>query len=88
MSRVRAEHRRPGRAAGSNSGVLDGSPEDISWLIGLIQHTPLLPEPALRAQWRQVLPWLDADARYSLAATLLAVERELAPRSPGSHESD
>jgi hypothetical protein len=50
------------------------SPADPDWLQTLIERSPLLPEPALRAHWIHVLPWLPISARYELAATLRAAE--------------
>jgi len=55
----------------------DGSPDDPAWLAALVDHSPLLPEPALRTHWRSLIPWLGSAARYELAATLLDAERLL-----------
>jgi len=53
------------------------SPDDLVWLARQIEDSPLLPEAALRAHWRTLLPWLDADARYALAATLLWAQQSV-----------
>src|SRR5438105_3325724 len=45
-----------------------GSPDDLAWLASRIDASPLLPDPRLRRYWRIILAWLDADARYALAA--------------------
>jgi hypothetical protein len=51
------------------------SPDDLAWLAERIAESPLLPDATLRAHWRTLLPWLDVDARYGLAATLLWAEQ-------------
>lgn len=77
---------RPWRATRLASSVtLAESPEDGAWLTELIRHTPLLPDAASRAQWLRVLPWLDTEARYALAAALLGVERALTRQPSGAH---
>jgi hypothetical protein len=53
--------------------MTDGSPEDDLWLGQLVEHSPLLPDAALRRHWRQVIPWLSIPARYELAAILLEI---------------
>ncbi|MBV9543188.1 MAG: hypothetical protein JOY61_02290 [Chloroflexi bacterium] len=50
------------------------SPEDRTYLAGLIERSPLLPEARLRAHWLGLLPWLEVDERYELAAVLVNVE--------------
>jgi hypothetical protein len=55
----------------------EASPEDPAWLQTLVQQTPLLPDPGLRAHWIRVIPWLGVAARYELAAALRAVELEI-----------
>jgi hypothetical protein len=58
--------------------MTDGSPESDAWLKQLIDRSPLLPEAALRAHWRKVIPLLPTALRYELAAILLEVEHTLA----------
>jgi hypothetical protein len=53
------------------------SPEDPAWLQTLVERTPLLPDPRLRAHWLRVIPWLSVAARYEMAATLRAVELQM-----------
>ena len=50
------------------------SPDNIEWLIQLVGHSPLLPDPALRHHWQQLIPWLGTSARYVLAAVLLDIQ--------------
>jgi hypothetical protein len=50
------------------------SPENDAWLGGLIDHSPLLPDAALRRHWKRLLPELPTPARYELAAILLETE--------------
>ncbi|HEY0581401.1 MAG TPA: hypothetical protein VGE94_04415 [Chloroflexota bacterium] len=57
--------------------MVDGSPEDDAWLRALVDRSPLVPEPALRAHWRTLIPGLPVTARYELAAILVEVERSL-----------
>ena len=52
-----------------------GSPDDPRWLDALIRRSPLLPDRSLREHWCRAAPWLDSEARYDLAATLLAAEQ-------------
>ena len=61
----------------------DAAPENDRWLVQLIRRTPLLPDAMLRRHWQTVIPWLPKDLRYELAATLLEIERALAPGSAG-----
>ena len=55
------------------------TPDDVDWLAQLVARSPLLPEAGLRRAWRTVLPWLDVEARYALAATLLSTEQACPP---------
>lgn len=61
--------------ARASRGTVDGSPDDLAWLAGLVRRSALLPDATTRSDWVRVLPWLDAAARYELAATLLQVEQ-------------
>jgi hypothetical protein len=55
----------------------EGSPESNDWLRKLVDHSPLLPDAALRDHWRRVIPLLPTALRYELAAILLEVEHHL-----------
>ena len=55
--------------------LADGSPENNRWLRGLVQHSPLLADAALRRHWMQLISWLPVSARYELAAILIDVDR-------------
>jgi hypothetical protein len=46
------------------------APEDLAWLHAQLDGSPLLPDAQLKAHWHTVLPWLDTDTRYALAALL------------------
>jgi hypothetical protein len=54
--------------------VAEASPENDAWLRSLVDRSPVLPDPILRAHWHRIIPWLSHAARYELAATLLDVE--------------
>jgi hypothetical protein len=50
------------------------APEDPAWLAGVVDRSPALPDDALRAHWKRVLPWLPVELRYELAGILMDLE--------------
>jgi hypothetical protein len=61
------------------TNAASGTPDDLDWLAELIARSPLLPDVGSRRAWRTVLPWLDVETRYALAATLLSIEQACPP---------
>jgi hypothetical protein len=57
--------------------MTEPAPESDAWLQTLVDQSPLLPDPSIRAHWRTLVPWLPIQARYELAAILLDIDHAL-----------
>lgn len=73
-SAARRRSWRRARTRFARHSMIDGSPENDEWLRVLVERSPLLPDAALRAHWRRVIPWLPTAARYELAAILTPLD--------------
>ena len=57
--------------------MIEPAPDSDVWLQTLVDNSPLLPDPSIRAHWRRLVPWLPIQARYELAAILLDIDHAL-----------